>query len=53
MESYEIVKRLGSGNFGVIMLCRHKQTGELVAVKQLEVRHALSLISYDIDRHAT
>lgn len=38
MESYEQVKKLGSGNFGVINLMRHKETGELVAVKQLEVR---------------
>lgn len=38
MESFEHVKKLGSGNFGVITLMRHKETGELVAVKQLEVR---------------
>jgi serine/threonine-protein kinase SRK2 len=37
MENYEYVKKLGSGNFGVISLMRHKETGEMVAVKRLEV----------------
>jgi serine/threonine-protein kinase SRK2 len=35
MEKYEYIKKLGSGNFGVINLMRHKETGDLVAVKQL------------------
>lgn len=37
MENYEYVKKLGSGNFGVISLMRHKHTTEMVAVKRLEV----------------
>lgn len=35
MDQYECVKKLGSGNFGVTLLMRHKETGESVAVKQL------------------
>jgi serine/threonine protein kinase len=35
MDKYEFIKKLGSGNFGVINLMRHKETGEMVAVKQL------------------
>ena len=35
MDSYEFVKKLGAGNFGVINLMRHRETGEMVAVKQL------------------
>ncbi|WOL12718.1 serine/threonine-protein kinase SAPK7-like isoform X2 [Canna indica] len=35
MEKYEMVKDLGSGNFGVARLMRNKETGELVAVKYL------------------
>lgn len=35
MDNYEFVKKLGSGNFGVINLMRHADSGELVAVKQL------------------
>jgi serine/threonine-protein kinase SRK2 len=35
MEHYEFTKKLGSGNFGVINLMRHRETGEMVAVKQL------------------
>jgi Protein kinase domain len=36
MDKYEFVKKLGSGNFGVTNLMRHKETGEHVAVKQME-----------------
>lgn len=36
MEDYEFLKKLGSGNFGVISLMRHRVTGEMVAVKRLE-----------------
>lgn len=36
MEAYEIVKDLGSGNFGVAKLVRDKRTKELFAVKFIE-----------------
>uniref|UniRef100_A0A0C9S1D6 non-specific serine/threonine protein kinase n=1 Tax=Wollemia nobilis TaxID=56998 RepID=A0A0C9S1D6_9CONI len=36
MERYELVKDIGSGNFGVAKLMRDKKTGELVAVKYIE-----------------
>ncbi|CAA6669777.1 unnamed protein product [Spirodela intermedia] len=35
-ESYELLKDLGSGNFGVARLVRHKRTRELLAVKYIE-----------------
>lgn len=35
MDQYELVKKLGSGNFGITSLMRHKESGESVAVKQL------------------
>ncbi|KAG0502347.1 hypothetical protein HPP92_002419 [Vanilla planifolia] len=35
MEKYEVVKDLGSGNFGVARLMRHKETKELVAMKYI------------------
>eukprot|EP00803_Ostreobium_quekettii_P000571 evm.model.scf_1515EXC.4 EVM.evm.TU.scf_1515EXC.4 scf_1515EXC:30903-34959(+) len=35
-EKYELIKDLGSGNFGVARLMRNKKTGELVAVKFIE-----------------
>ncbi|KAL4313438.1 hypothetical protein GQ457_01G000710 [Hibiscus cannabinus] len=35
-ERYELVKDIGSGNFGVARLMRDKQTDELVAVKYIE-----------------
>lgn len=35
MENYEIVKDIGSGNFGVARLMRHKETKELVAMKYI------------------
>ncbi|KAI0496081.1 hypothetical protein KFK09_022388 [Dendrobium nobile] len=35
MDKYEVVKELGSGNFGVARLMRHKETKELVAMKYI------------------
>ncbi|KAG5025884.1 hypothetical protein JHK86_021798 [Glycine max] len=39
MEKYELVKDIGSGNFGVARLMRHKDTKELVAMKYIERGH--------------
>ncbi|KAJ9567760.1 hypothetical protein OSB04_003726 [Centaurea solstitialis] len=36
MERYELVKEIGSGNFGVAKLVRDKVTRELFAVKFIE-----------------
>lgn len=36
MERYEIIKDIGSGNFGVAKLIREKWSGELYAVKFIE-----------------
>ncbi|EHA8590907.1 Serine/threonine-protein kinase SAPK7 [Cocos nucifera] len=36
MEKYEVVKDIGSGNFGVAKLMRNKETKELVAMKCIE-----------------
>ncbi|CAL1385554.1 unnamed protein product [Linum trigynum] len=36
MDKYELVKDIGSGNFGVARLMRNKQTRELVAMKYIE-----------------
>ncbi|MCO5610453.1 hypothetical protein L7F22_064691 [Adiantum nelumboides] len=36
MERFEVVKEIGSGNFGVASLLRDKKTMELVAVKLIE-----------------
>lgn len=36
MEKYEIIKDIGSGNFGVAKLVREKWSGELYAVKFIE-----------------
>lgn len=36
MERYEILKEIGSGNFGVAKLARDKWTRELFAVKFIE-----------------
>lgn len=35
-DRYELVRDIGSGNFGVARLMRDRQTGELVAVKYIE-----------------
>ncbi|KAE9446876.1 hypothetical protein C3L33_21226, partial [Rhododendron williamsianum] len=36
MEKYELVKDIGSGNFGVARLMRNKETKELVAMKYID-----------------
>lgn len=36
MERYEILKDIGSGNFGVAKLVKDKWSGELFAVKYIE-----------------
>ncbi|KAJ9671183.1 hypothetical protein PVL29_027254 [Vitis rotundifolia] len=41
MEKYEMVKDLGSGNFGVARLMRVKETKELVAMKFIERGHKI------------
>lgn len=43
MEKYEMVKDLGSGNFGVARLMRVKETKELVAMKFIERGHKVFL----------
>lgn len=35
-DRYELVRDIGSGNFGVARLMRDRQTNELVAVKYIE-----------------
>nr|AFK33547.1 unknown [Medicago truncatula] len=41
MEKYEVVKDIGSGNFGVARLMRHKDTKQLVAMKYIERGHKI------------
>eukprot|EP00262_Sarcandra_glabra_P022179 TRINITY_DN9712_c0_g4_i1.p1 TRINITY_DN9712_c0_g4~~TRINITY_DN9712_c0_g4_i1.p1 ORF type:complete len:356 (-),score=46.55 TRINITY_DN9712_c0_g4_i1:403-1470(-) len=36
MDKYDVVRDIGSGNFGVARLMRHKETRELVAMKYIE-----------------
>ncbi|OWM84895.1 hypothetical protein CDL15_Pgr027682 [Punica granatum] len=41
MDKYELVKDIGSGNFGVARLMRNKETKELVAMKYIERGHKI------------
>ncbi|XP_042515600.1 serine/threonine-protein kinase SAPK6-like isoform X2 [Macadamia integrifolia] len=36
MDKYELMRDIGSGNFGVARLMRNKETRELVAMKYIE-----------------
>ncbi|XP_014204517.1 cyclin-dependent kinase-like 1 [Copidosoma floridanum] len=34
MEKYENIEVVGEGSYGVVMKCRHKETGQIVAIKK-------------------
>lgn len=43
MEKYELVKDIGSGNFGVAGLMRNKETTEVVAMKYIKRGHKVAV----------
>ena len=34
MEKYENIEIVGEGSYGIVMKCRHKETGQVVAIKK-------------------
>lgn len=36
LSQYENLGRIGEGTYGVVMKCRHRKTGQLVAVKKFK-----------------
>jgi len=36
MENYEKLCPVGEGTYGVVMKCRHKETGQIVAIKKFK-----------------
>lgn len=34
MDDYEKIEKIGSGSYGIVNKCRHKRTGEVVAIKK-------------------
>jgi serine/threonine protein kinase len=36
MDSYEKIGPIGEGTYGVVMKCRHKETGLIVAIKKFK-----------------
>ncbi|XP_039299206.1 cyclin-dependent kinase-like 2 [Nilaparvata lugens] len=34
MEKYEHIEVVGEGSYGIVMKCRHKETGQIVAIKK-------------------
>lgn len=48
MEKYELVKDIGSGNFGVARLMRNKETKELVAMKYIERGYKVRILHFMI-----
>ena len=47
-SEYEIIKYLGQGGFGKVVLGRHKKTKELVAIKIIQVRLISTLLPTQI-----
>ncbi|KAF1794143.1 Protein kinase-like domain [Phytophthora cactorum] len=42
MENYESLGTIGEGTYGVVLKCRHKATGQIVAIKSLRSRTTTS-----------
>lgn len=36
MEAYEKISVIGEGTYGVVMKCRHRETGAVVAIKKFK-----------------
>lgn len=36
MEAYEKLAAIGEGTYGVVMKCRHKESGMMVAIKRFK-----------------
>ena len=36
MESYELLGTIGEGTYGVVLKARHKETGQIVAIKKFK-----------------
>jgi len=34
MEKYENIEIVGEGSYGLVMKCRHRKTGQIVAIKK-------------------
>lgn len=34
MEKYENIEIVGEGSYGLVMKCRHRETGQVVAIKK-------------------
>lgn len=34
MDKYENIEIVGEGSYGVVMKCRHRETGQVVAIKK-------------------
>jgi cyclin-dependent kinase-like len=41
MNSYEVLGKLGEGAYGVVLKCRHKVTGEVVAIKKFKANQGI------------
>ena len=36
MDNYENLGTIGEGTYGVVLKCRHKETGQIVAIKKFK-----------------
>jgi len=36
MNKYDIISKVGEGAYGVVLKCRHRETGEIVAIKKFK-----------------
>lgn len=48
MNKYEILGVVGEGAYGIVLKCRNRETGEIVAVKKFKENDGMSTIVSDL-----
>ncbi|KAJ1549282.1 hypothetical protein HK405_006372, partial [Cladochytrium tenue] len=39
LDKFQIIKQLGDGSFGIVLMARNTQTGEMVAIKRMKKKY--------------
>lgn len=48
MNKYEVLGVVGEGAYGVVLRCRNKESGEILAIKKFKVTTAMDIITAEL-----